>query len=312
MSLTPTSPAAPALPLQQPQPSVAGTAAGTWRALVEVTKPRLSLMATLTAILGYLAARPDAGLWSFLALCLGTAFAALGSAALNQVLERDVDARMHRTRGRPLPSGRLEAGTVLGFGLALSLGGCLLVLGTGSLAASLLTAATVALYLGVYTPLKRVSSFSTLVGAVPGALPPLIGYLAAGGAWSGLGWGLFAVLIAWQLPHFMAISWVCREDYARGGFRMVACDDPGGRLTARIALRWSLLLWLASLSPLVWMGLDRPVFAAVASALALLVLVPAIAFARAPEAEGRAMRLFFATLIYLPLYLFALVIAQLV
>jgi heme o synthase len=278
-----------------------------WKDYWEMTKPRLSLMSVTTAILGYFAAGPQTDLVLFAALVAGTTLAAFGAAVLNQWWERDIDARMPRTADRPVAAGRVRPIVALNYGLALSFGGVLILGLWVNLAAAILAAATVALYILAYTPLKRTTPWATEVGALPGALPPLIGWVAAGAGFSALGWVLFAVLFAWQLPHFMAIAWMCREQYNGAGFRLLVAYDSTGIRVARRALVWTLVLVAASLLPL-----RDPAFGWLLGAAAVilggLMLVPAVQFWRcAGDRLPAARTLFFASLAYLPLYLAALV-----
>ncbi len=272
----------------------------------EMTKPRLSLMSVATAILGYFAAGPTPDLEIFFHLCMGTTLAAFGCGVLNQWWEREADARMERTADRPVAAGRVAPWVALVYGLGLSLGGVVwMYLGVNTPSA-LLTAATVGLYILAYTPMKRRTPLATEVGAIPGALPPLIGWVAAGAGFSAMGWVLFAVLFAWQLPHFMAISWMCREDYERGGFRMLSVSDASGRRVARRAVVWTVVLVGVSLLPVREEGIGW-LLAGVALFLGWVHLVPAVRFMRRPMEGHHARRLFFMTLIYLPVYLGALV-----
>ena len=273
----------------------------------EMTKPRLSLMSVATAVLGYFAAGPSLDLVVFFHLCLGTTLAAFGCGVLNQWWERDADARMERTADRPMAAGRVTPLAGLLYGLGLSAGGVLVMAYQVNLTAALLTAATVLLYILAYTPLKRVTPWATEIGAIPGALPPLIGWVAAGAGFSAMGWLLFAILFAWQLPHFMAISWMCRKDYESGGFKMLSVSDSSGHRVAVKALIWTLLLCVLSLAPLHeaefgWLLL------VVSLILGYAHLVPAVRFVRHPGNPVHARKLFFATLVYLPLYLSALVV----
>jgi len=284
-----------------------------WADYWELTKPRLSLMNVITAALGYFAAGPELSPIVFGSLLLGTALAAFGAGALNMWWERAEDARMERTADRPVAAGRLEAGRALVFGGALSVGGvAILALGV-NFWASVLTAATVLLYLFAYTPLKKITPWATEIGAIPGALPPLIGWVAAGAGFSGLGWVLFAFLFAWQIPHFMAICWTARKDYAAGGFEMLSKRDPSGRRVARKAFLWSLLLVAVSFLP--WAvgasGLGV-LFLGTTALLGAFLLRPAWAFWRASEKDPAGRRLFFATIAYLPAYLMVLVVDRFV
>jgi protoheme IX farnesyltransferase len=265
---------------------------------LELTKPRLSsfvlLVVALAAWLGSMGAIAPATL--FLAV-LGTALVAGGANALNMVLERDLDARMARTAGRPLPSGRLDAREAAIFGGALTVTGLLLLLGTTPLAA-LLAAVTSASYLLVYTPLKRKTTLNTHVGAVPGALPALIGWAAARGTLDPAAWTLFGIVYLWQLPHFLAIAWLYKDDYARGGFRMLPSADPDGVATGRQALLGALALLFASLLPAL-AGLAGGSYFAGALLLGAWFVRRALSFAVARTA-GSARQLLRASLLYLP------------
>lgn len=285
----------------------AGTLEAHWGDWWELTKPRLSLMSVATAILGYFAAGPRLDPILFLCLCAGTTCAAFGCGVLNQWWEREADARMERTRDRPLASGRIQPWAGLTYGCALVLVGLFLLYWQVSLEVMLLTLATVLLYILAYTPLKRRTPWATELGAIPGALPPLIGWVAAGAGFSSMGWILFAILFAWQLPHFMAISWMCRADYAAGGFRMLSVDDPSGRRVAVKALLWSVVLVGVSLLPLREAAFGWPLLG-VTLLLGYAHLAPAIRFLRNPAEGHHARRLFFATLLFLPAYLGTLVV----
>ena len=217
---------------------------------LELTKPRITLMVVLTALVGYVMASPGGvGLARLLATLVGTGLVAAGASALNMLLERDVDARMERTKRRPLPSGRLRPTEALLFGLGITVAGLLELAWLTSLAAAAVAAVTWASYLFLYTPLKPVTSLSTVVGAFPGALPPVIGWAAARGSLEAGSFVLFAILFLWQIPHFLAIAWIYREDYARGGLQMLPVLDPGGLVTGRQAVANSVALLLVSLTP---------------------------------------------------------------
>ena len=211
---------------------------------LELTKPRITTLVVITAAVGYAVGAPR-GLdpAAFVALLIGTSLVAGGASALNQYWERVADARMERTRLRPLPAGRLAPAEALAFGLAVS-GGGLVLLATINGITALLGLLALASYVLAYTPLKRVTSLCTVVGAVPGALPPMMGWAAARGTVDAGAWALFAVLFLWQLPHVLAIGWIYREDYARGGFPMLTVTDGDGRSTAR-----QMMLYSAALLP---------------------------------------------------------------
>lgn len=279
------------------------------RDFVSLTKPRLSLMSVATAVLGYFAAGPELRLEVFFSLLLGTSLAAFGAAVLNQWWERDADARMQRTADRPVADGRISPLSALVYGLVLSGSGVLLMWNVVGWQPALLTLATVLLYVLAYTPLKQRSTWATEVGAIPGALPPLIGWVAAGGGFSAMGWALFAVLFAWQIPHFMAISWTFRDDYRRGGFAMLSIKDPSGKRVGRRSVIWTVVLIGFSLYPLVnpQVGWFLGVTAVL---LGAMLLWPAFQFWLGTQRNLAARRLFFASLIYLPLYLGALVADQ--
>jgi len=211
-----------------------------FRDLVELTKPRITLMVVLTAGIGLLlASGGEASYVLVIHTLVGTGLLAGGSSALNQVLERDLDALMQRTADRPLPAGRMHPDAALLFGVALSIIGLLELTLFVNLLTALLGTLALASYVFLYTPLKRVSSLATVIGAIPGAIPPLMGWTAVTNE-IGLGaWVLFGILFLWQLPHFLAIAWMCREDYARAGLPMLPVVDPDGRSTARQMVLWA-------------------------------------------------------------------------
>jgi len=203
-------------------------------AFLELTKPRLSFLSVLTALAGYFCSHTQepTEARTLVSLAVGTALAAGGCGALNMWWESEADARMERTKHRPIPARLIHPGAVLLFGGALATAGVALVwLGANALA-GFLTLATVVSYLLLYTPLKSVTSWCTLVGSLPGAIPPIIGTAAKGGDIDAMGWLLFALLFCWQIPHFMALAVICREDYARGGFKVATVTDPSGRTAA--------------------------------------------------------------------------------
>ncbi len=269
------------------------------RSLVEVTKPRIVTMVVMTCALGYYLGalrHPD---WiNLLWVLLGTGLAAGGSAALNNFLERDTDAVMWRTRGRAIPSGRLQPEQVLFFGLALVALGVTILVVAANLLAAFIVLATAFLYVLVYTPMKRLTWLNTSVGAIPGALPPLTGWVAATGEVEPGALLLFAILYFWQHPHFFAIAWLCREDYARGGMVMLSVVDPTGRRVAAHALFTTLLLVATSLMPVAF-RLVAPFYIWGAGALGLWFVWEFIGFAR-DHSQARARRAMRASLLYLP------------
>jgi heme o synthase len=217
---------------------------------VALAKPRLNVLVVASSAAGYYLGSPAAPELTpmLLAVC-GTALVAGGAAVLNQVFERDTDALMQRTRLRPLPDHRLRTEEARVFGVVLSVAGTAILALAANLLAALVAMATLVIYLGVYTPLKRRSAISTLVGAVPGALPPLIGWTAGRGAIDAGGWALFAIVFLWQIPHFMAIAWIYRDDYRRAGFPMLPVIEPDGLRTGRQAVLYALALVPVSLVP---------------------------------------------------------------
>jgi len=274
--------------------------------LSELIKARLTFLVLLTTLVGFYLGSAEPIDFVLLAHTLGgTALLAAGAAALNQLIEREHDARMRRTQGRPLPAGHVTPDSVLMFGVGMVIGGLAWLSWGANLLAAVLGAATVASYLFVYTPLKRITVLNTLVGAVPGALPPLIGWAAATGELSAAGWALFAIVFFWQLPHFMAICWLYRDDYSSAGFRMLSGQDPEGHRTAASALRNTMALLLISFLPFV-QRTSGGWYLLVAAVLGFVFLACAIRFARHLSARS-ARQLFFASILYLPLLLGALV-----
>ncbi len=276
--------------------------------LVDLTKPRITLMILLTALLGYtLGAGGSLGL-VVIPLLAGTALIASGSSVLNQYLERDLDGRMRRTEGRPLPAGRLRPGEALRFGVVLSVAGLGVLLLLVNLLTGLLAAATLLSYVAVYTPLKRHTSLATIVGAVPGALPPVGGWAAATGRIGPEAAILFALVFLWQIPHFLAIAHLYREDYRRSGMPMLPVLEPDGRATARQVSLYASALLPVSLLPSV-IGLAGPLYLAGALILGLAFAGFGLAFAR-NRTLLHARRLLLASVIYLPLLSGLLMIDQ--
>lgn len=268
-----------------------------------LTKPRVVTMVLLTTLVGYYLGATAAPFdyWRLLATLIGTALAAGGTLALNQYLERHADARMKRTRDRPLPDGRLAPLDALIFGATLTAAGIIfLALAVGPVPAFVIASVT-ASYLFLYTPLKTRTSLCSVIGAVPGALPPVAGWAAASGD-IGLGaWVLFAIMFLWQIPHTLAIAQLYREDYARAGIRVLPVVAPDGAITARQIINNSVALLGVALLPTL-IGMAGPVYFLVALALGLVLCGLSLRLAHSGS-ETDARRLLFATLIHLPLLL---------
>jgi protoheme IX farnesyltransferase len=265
-----------------------------------LTKPRVAVLVLFTVAAGaLLAGGRDLPPVVLFHAVFGTALVAAGASALNQWLERHSDARMRRTRRRPLPAGRLQPAEALAFGAALGIAGVVYLACTLSHpAAALVAAITFALYVGVYTPLKSRTTLNTLVGAIPGALPPVIGWCAACGTVTTGAVGLFLIVFLWQVPHFLAIAWMYRDEYARAGLRMLPAADPAGRRTSRQMVLYCLTLLPASLAPVLLRDAG-PLYAAGAVVLGLGFLATTLAFARRPS-HDHARRVLRASLLYLP------------
>ena len=267
---------------------------------VAITKPRLNFLVVATAAAGYyLGAGADATWPAAVAAIGGTALVAGGAAAMNQIYERHTDRLMERTRARPLPDGRLspvEAGV---FASILSLAGLALLAVGSNLTATVVALTTLVTYVFVYTPLKLKTSFATVVGAVPGALPPMIGWAAATGTVSREAWTLFAIVFLWQMPHFLAIAWLYREDYGRAGFPMLPVTEPDGRSTGRQVVAYATALLPVSLVPTL-IGLAHPSYFAGALLLGAAYFALGVRFALRRERLD-ALRLFISSIVYLPL-----------
>jgi len=279
-----------------------------WAAVfAELVKARLTALVLLTTFVGYyLGERGAVDYLRMFHVLFGTALVAAGAAALNQWLERDYDAKMRRTASRPLPSGRMQPATVAIFGGACSVTGLIYLAALVNPLTSVVGAVTSVSYLFLYTPLKRVTWVNTLVGAIPGALPPLMGWTAARNELSGEGWALFAILAFWQLPHFFAIAWMYRDDYARAGFKMLPLVDADGQRTGQQAVSHTLALLVVSVFPFLF-NMAGPVYLAGALILGTAYLWCAIRFARQLTLV-RARQLFLASIIYLPLLLVLMVL----
>lgn len=274
--------------------------------LVELTKARLSLLVLVTTLVGFLAGWHGPMDYVLLAATLaGTALCAAGAGALNQWWERDLDGLMKRTSDRPLPARRMHAADALLFGLLFSGTGLAVLFLFTNFRAGFLAFATIAIYILVYTPMKRISSLNTLIGAIPGALPPLIGWVAARGSYHLEGGLLFAILWFWQMPHFLAIAWMYREEYTKAGFVMLPGQDPSGTMTGRQAFLYSLCLLMVSLVPSL-MAFNTAWYFLGALVLGVGFCVMAMRFlVRRDRLSARA--LFLASIVYLPLLLGLLV-----
>ncbi|MEE8368162.1 MAG: heme o synthase, partial [Thermoanaerobaculia bacterium] len=233
-----------------------------------------------------------------LATLLGTGLVAAAGAALNHLLERDTDALMGRTANRPLPTGRLQPRSALVFGLALALAGLVELWIAVNALTALLGAVALLGYLAIYTPLKRVTSLSTLVGAVPGAIPPMMGWTGASGQLEAGAWVLFGILFLWQLPHFLAIGWLCREDYAQAGFPLLSVKDTDGHRTARQMMSYGAALIPVSLLPTV-LGLTGTIYLLGAIALGLVFLGFCVAFSFSYSVRA-ARQVLLMSVVYLP------------
>ncbi len=278
---------------------------------LELTKPRLSLLSVLTTIVGYFAARPPHDAPKLVLLIVGTSLAAAGVAALNQFLEHDTDARMKRTADRPIPSGKVATGSAFVLGVLMCIGALFLTFALVGKLAALFMLLTIFSYLGWYTPAKRRSRWSTEIGAVAGAFPPLIGWAAAEGSVTALGWILFAVLFFWQIPHFMAIAWIYRRDYSAVDFPMLPVRDEAGGKVAVWSLINTVALVVVTVLPF-FLGLATWIYLAAAIATGAWFLWRAIVFLRPAARDVAARKLFFCSIAYLPLVLCALVADRLV
>ena len=273
--------------------------------LLTLTKARLSSLVVITTFVGFcLASGPRLDWLLLLHAIVGTTLAAAAAAVLNQALESNVDRLMERTRERPLPAGRMKSRMAWAIGLALAVSGIGYLALTTNVLSAALAAATVVIYLFLYTPLKRKTAFCTLVGAVSGAIPPVIGWTAAQGAQPVLGagaWVLFGILFTWQMPHFLAIAWIYRDEYAQAGFRMLKRHDADGSATAGTSFLFTLALSVITILPF-GLGLNNNIYLTGALVLDAALLGFALQFFVTRTRE-RARSLFFASIFFLPLLL---------
>lgn len=275
----------------------------------ELVKARLTLLVLLTTAVGYyLGAVPPISYAAFFHVVFGTSLAAAGAAALNQWWEHRFDALMLRTKMRPIPAGRMRPRDALMIGSILGICGLVyLTLACNGLS-TFLAATTIAIYIFGYTPLKRFSTTNTLVGAIPGAIPPMIGWAAARGTLDAEPWSLFAIMFVWQIPHFFAIAWMYRDDYERAGFQMLSRGDDSGARSASQSVLFCMLLLIVTGVP-AYLGLTSPIFLPIALGLGGWFTAVALRFhQRRGAREARA--LFLTSIIYLPLLLLALVLTK--
>jgi len=277
---------------------------------LELTKPRLSMLSVITALVGYLVVRAPWDWTHFLTTIVGTSACAGGVAALNQWMERDTDAQMNRTSDRPIPAGKVPDGAAFVMGWGLCIAGLAILFALASTLAATFALATIVTYLAWYTPAKRYSRWSTEIGAIAGAFPPLIGYAAAHGGMEPLGWVLFGILLFWQIPHFMAISWTYREDYGKVSFPMLPVRDSEGGKVAMWSLVNTLALIAVSALPTL-LGEASWFYFGATMLFGLWFLTRAIRFMRPEGRDKAARKLFFASIGWLPLQLGALVIDRL-
>jgi protoheme IX farnesyltransferase len=291
-------------------PSAIGTTLSSLQDCLELVKPRVSLLVLMTVAAGFVLGAAEAGIWidpwALAAAIAGTALVAGGASALNQLIERDHDRRMPRTRRRPLPAGRMAPSAALLLGGLLGSSGLVLLAARANVLAAAIALLAFAGYVFVYTPLKRKTHLSTLAGAVPGALPPLIGWAAATEGIAPSAWLLFGILFFWQLPHFLAIAWLYRDDYAQAGYPMLTVVDPSGFAAARQVVSTSVALLFASLLPaLAGPGSDLYFWSALALGAAFLALAGWLAAARSASS---AKAVLLGSIAYLPALLLLLVL----
>ncbi len=277
---------------------------------IELTKPKIAVLALLTVSLGFALSAAEMGLhanwWGLLGhAMLGIGLVAASSSAWNQLIEQQIDGRMLRTCRRPLPAGRLTRWEVTAFATLTAVVGLVWLACFVNLLTCGLAALTLVLYAGVYTPLKRYTVMNTVVGAIPGALPPVLGWTAAGGGLDFGAFALFAILFLWQFPHFMAIAWLYRQDYADGGLMMIPVTDPTGLKTGLTAIGYSLALLPVSWLPAQW-GMAGVGYFGAATILGIWYFASSVQFLRYKTVSA-ARRLLWTSLLYLPALLGALV-----
>jgi protoheme IX farnesyltransferase len=276
-------------------------------AYLELTKPRITFLIVLTSAAGFgLASRGNVNYVALTSALFGIALLSSGIATLNQYMERDLDGLMRRTAGRPLPSGKLLPWEAMAFGVGLTVAAEIYLLAFVNPLSAMLGLTVIAGYLFGYTPLKTRTSLSTLVGAFPGAVPPLIGWTAARGELSIEGWVLFAILFLWQFPHFLAIAWMYREDYSRAGILMLPVVEPDGRVTAQQIVIYTLMLIPVSLLPTI-LGMSGRIYFYGAIILGLLFLYSSVRAAFSLSRQ-QARRLLLASVLYLPLLFILMVL----
>jgi protoheme IX farnesyltransferase len=286
------------VPTEQSKPSLANLYA-------ELSKIRLSLLVVVTTGAGFILASPLGIDWiTLLWTLLGTTACAGSAAALNQLAERTRDKKMHRTQSRPLPAGHISRVHAFVFGILLAYIGVAILSFGANIESAGIALLTILIYILVYTPLKPLTTFNTFVGALVGGLPPIIGWVAASGGISIGGWILAGILFIWQIPHFLALAWMYREDYERGGFKMLPAIDKTGELTARVSVMTSLCLVPLALF-LTVVGTTGILFAIIGTILGGCMTMKSITFWRKRD-DASARRLFFASIIYLPLIIVAM------
>lgn len=277
--------------------------------IVQLTKARLSLLVVITTFVGFCLGSSKGLDWlRLIHAVLGTTLAAAGAAVLNQAVEANVDRLMERTRHRPLPAGRMKPFTAVVFGISLAVVGVGYLWIAANPMSAYLAAATVLIYIAFYTPLKRKTSLCTIVGAVSGAIPPVIGWTAARPSLELGAWVLFGILFAWQMPHFLAIAWMYRDEYAQAGFVMLKRDDRTGSNTAMQSLAYTVALTVITFIPF-FAGSNNLLYFIGAILLDLVMLVCAVQFL-VHRTRPSARRLFFASIMFLPLLLGLMVLTK--